>query len=213
MGYSLPDNFRRPYMAVSFSDFWRRWHISLSSWLRDYLYIPLGGNRMKTKFGVYRNLMLTMLLGGLWHGAAWHFVLWGFLHGSYLAVEKMVGAAAVTVENYRNGATLFLKRLLVFHAVVLTWLVFRCEDMSRLADYLQALVTFNAVESVTLGMAVCAAVVLFGFVAQWTNESVDLPDRFVRMPVAVKGLVYAAAAVLIMVFNFAGPRPFIYFRF
>src|SRR5215210_8875921 len=86
LGYQLPQNFNRPYMALSLQDFWRRWHMTLSRWLRDYLYIPLGGNR-KGKLTTYRNLMLTMLLGGLWHGASWNFVLWGFLHGSALAVN------------------------------------------------------------------------------------------------------------------------------
>ncbi len=91
LGYQLPENFRRPYAATSITDFWRRWHMSLSTWLRDYLYVSLGGNRMKTKLGVYRNLMLTMLLGGLWHGAAWTFVFWGFLHGLYLSIERALG--------------------------------------------------------------------------------------------------------------------------
>lgn len=213
MGYDLPDNFRRPYMAVSFSDFWKRWHISLSSWLRDYLYIPLGGNRMKTRFGTYRNLMLTMLLGGLWHGAAWHFVLWGFLHGGYLAVEKMVGSAAVTTASYRSRKSLFLKRIMVFHAVVLTWLVFRCEDMTALGHYLTALIRFEPVDGVTVGMLACAGVILFGWAAQWINEIASIPERFQAMPVVLKGAIYAAAVVLIMVFNFDGPRPFIYFRF
>ena len=213
MGYELPDNFRRPYMAVSFSDFWKRWHISLSSWLRDYLYIPLGGNRMRTRFGTYRNLMLTMLLGGLWHGAAWHFVLWGFLHGGYLAVEKLAGSAAVTSASYRSSVSLFLKRVLIFHAVVLTWLVFRCADLTALGQYLAALVRFETVERITLGMLACAGVVLFGWVFQWVNEITPLPERFQATPVFLKGAIYAAAVVLIMVFNFAGPRPFIYFRF
>ena len=86
-GFSLPDNFRRPYAAIGFSDFWQRWHISLSSWLRDYLYIPLGGNR-KGSVRTIVNLMATMLLGGLWHGASWTFVVWGGLHGIYLVVER-----------------------------------------------------------------------------------------------------------------------------
>jgi alginate O-acetyltransferase complex protein AlgI len=88
-GFSLPDNFRYPYAAIGFSDFWRRWHISLSSWLRDYLYVPLGGNRKGTG-RTYINLMLTMLLGGLWHGAAWTFVIWGGLHGIYLMAERFL---------------------------------------------------------------------------------------------------------------------------
>src|SRR6185369_5311298 len=87
LGFVLPENFRYPYAAIGFTDFWRRWHITLSSWLRDYLYIPLGGNR-RGEFRTYFNLMMTMLLGGLWHGASWTFVVWGALHGIYLCVEK-----------------------------------------------------------------------------------------------------------------------------
>jgi len=88
MGFDFPDNFRTPYFSRNFSEFWTRWHITLSSWLRDYLYIPLGGNRQGT-FNTYRNLMLTMLLGGLWHGASWVFVFWGFLHGLYLVGQRL----------------------------------------------------------------------------------------------------------------------------
>ena len=88
LGFVLPDNFRVPYAAMGFSDFWRRWHISLSSWLRDYLYIPLGGNR-KGNVRTWVNLFITMLLGGLWHGASWTFVFWGGLHGFYLAAERI----------------------------------------------------------------------------------------------------------------------------
>jgi alginate O-acetyltransferase complex protein AlgI len=91
LGFGLPDNFRCPYAAIGFSDFWRRWHISLSTWLRDYLYIPIGGNR-KGNLRTYANLMTTMLLGGLWHGASWTFVVWGGLHGLYLAAERWLKA-------------------------------------------------------------------------------------------------------------------------
>jgi alginate O-acetyltransferase complex protein AlgI len=89
LGFILPENFRYPYAAIGFADFWRRWHITLSSWLRDYLYIPLGGNR-KGEFRTYFNLMMTMLLGGLWHGASWTFVVWGAMHGIYLCIEKWI---------------------------------------------------------------------------------------------------------------------------
>ena len=110
LGFALPDNFRMPYAAIGFSDFWRRWHISLSTWLRDYLYIPLGGNR-GTELRTYVNLMLTMLLGGLWHGANWTFVVWGGLHGLYLAGERwirektgVVGEPVAAVEPPRARA-------------------------------------------------------------------------------------------------------------
>ena len=94
LGFALPDNFRYPYAATGFSDFWRRWHISLSSWLRDYLYIPLGGNRHGTR-RTQVNLVLTMLLGGLWHGAAWRFVVWGGLHGAYLMIERWLQSVSI----------------------------------------------------------------------------------------------------------------------
>src|SRR5436190_20064325 len=102
LGFVLPDNFLYPYAAIGFSDFWRRWHITLSSWLRDYLYIPLGGNR-KGKFRTYINLMLTMLLGGLWHCANWTFVVWGGLHGIYLWIEKAIRDSRSKVAKASEG--------------------------------------------------------------------------------------------------------------
>ncbi len=103
LGFTLPQNFLFPYAAVGFTDFWRRWHITLSSWLRDYLYIPLGGNRLG-KYRTYFNLMVTMLLGGLWHGANWTFVVWGALHGFYLWVEKAFRDA----RNKSKGIPMFV---------------------------------------------------------------------------------------------------------
>ena len=127
LGFSLPNNFRFPYAAIGFSDFWRRWHISLSTWLRDYLYIPLGGNR-KGPGRTYVNLMVTMLLGGLWHGASWTFVVWGGLHGLYLAVERFLqgrfaGAAIAQTWLYRVWLA-----LVTYLLVNLTWVFFRAQD-------------------------------------------------------------------------------------
>ncbi len=127
MGFHFMVNFRQPYLATSLQDFWRRWHISLSTWLRDYLYIPLGGNR-KGEARTYVNLLVTMLLGGLWHGANWTFVIWGFLHGGALAVERAVGSARREV----TAASWFwrgLKRILVFQFVCLTWIFFRAASL------------------------------------------------------------------------------------
>jgi len=210
MGYHLPDNFRRPYMAHSFSDFWKRWHISLSSWLRDYLYIPLGGNRMKTKWGVHRNLMLTMLLGGLWHGAAWHFILWGVLHGSYLSIERIF-----TGERSQPASALglMIKRLLIFHAVVLTWLVFRCENMHILGEYLAALMRTEMPGEITIGMLAAVCVIGFGLLIQWLGECYDLTTQFLRTPILFKSGCYTATSIAVMAFNFSGPMPFIYFQF
>lgn len=125
LGFQLPDNFRYPYGAIGFSDFWGRWHISLSTWLRDYLYIPLGGNR-KGMGRTYVNLMFTMLLGGLWHGAAWTFVVWGFLHGLYLIIERAINSR-FTLK--RKGVLLnLILAFLTFTAVNITWVFFRAED-------------------------------------------------------------------------------------
>src|SRR6202020_582541 len=119
-GYVLPENFDAPYLSSDLQEFWRRWHMSLSTWLRDYLYKPLGGSRggaLKT----YRNLMLTMVLGGLWHGAAWTFVIWGAFHGTLLVVEHALGG--------RLRAPGWLRWLVTFHLVVLGWIVFRAQSI------------------------------------------------------------------------------------
>jgi len=126
-GFVLPDNFNLPYSAQSFTEFWRRWHISLSAWLRDYLYIPLGGNR-KGKFRAYFNLLLTMLLGGLWHGANWNFVFWGGLHGIYLAFERVTGLNQIT-GSWKNAMTWF-KAAFILLIVSVTWVFFRSPSLS-----------------------------------------------------------------------------------
>lgn len=118
MGFEFPHNFNAPYQSINITDFWRRWNITLSGWLRDYLYIPLGGNR-KGKIRTYVNLIITMLLGGLWHGASWNFVLWGALHGSYLAIERFLSDRKIT---FPISST--LKRYLTFLLVTITWLTF-----------------------------------------------------------------------------------------
>jgi alginate O-acetyltransferase complex protein AlgI len=144
LGFILPQNFFYPYAAIGFSDFWRRWHITLSSWLRDYLYIPLGGNR-EGKFKTYRNIMITMLIGGLWHGANWTFVAWGGLHGVYLWVEKAISDSRAKISNAPTDDTPapviatasfgpdltgkkpagFLYALLTFLLICITWVFFR----------------------------------------------------------------------------------------
>jgi alginate O-acetyltransferase complex protein AlgI len=124
LGFSLPDNFRFPYAAVGFSDFWRRWHVSLSTWLRDYLYVPLGGNR-KGPGRTYVNLMLTMLLGGLWHGASWTFVVWGGLHGTYLAVERFLRERVGPNRWSRTLPFQIGLAMLTYFLVNLTWVFFR----------------------------------------------------------------------------------------
>ena len=133
-GIELPENFDDPYLATSITDFWRRWHMSLSHWLRDYLYIPLGGNR-HGPLRTYLNLFLTMLLGGLWHGASWTFVVWGGLHGLFLAVERLLGVRATAP----TGAALWIRRLVTFHLVCLAWVFFRAPTFGGAAQMLRGI--------------------------------------------------------------------------
>ena len=132
LGFDLMLNFRLPYSALDPSDFWRRWHISLSTWLRDYLYIPLGGNRHGT-WRTYRNLFLTMLLGGLWHGAAWTYVAWGAYHGCLLATHRALRSDQSSVPPARTGVQIWARRFVMFHLVCLGWMLFRADSISHFA--------------------------------------------------------------------------------
>ncbi|PYK39923.1 MAG: membrane-bound O-acyltransferase family protein [Verrucomicrobia bacterium] len=129
LGFHLKDNFRFPYAAIGFSDFWRRWHISLSTFLRDYLYIPLGGNQVRPVRAAI-NLVIVMFLGGLWHGAAWTFVVWGLLHGSYLVIERVIRVFFEDAPWAKNFATKFLAGLATYTAVCIAWVFFRASDFT-----------------------------------------------------------------------------------
>ncbi|MBW2280731.1 MAG: MBOAT family protein [Deltaproteobacteria bacterium] len=139
LGFRLPENFRYPYAAIGFSDFWRRWHISLSSWLRDYLYIPLGGNR-RGLHRAYANLMLTMLIGGLWHGASWTFVVWGGLHGLYLVAERFARAHAGHLAIWQSPPVRLAIGAATFAVVTGTWTFFRARDFPHAFDIASALI-------------------------------------------------------------------------
>jgi alginate O-acetyltransferase complex protein AlgI len=136
-GYDLLENFNFPYISTSFSEFWRRWHISLSTFLKEYLYIPLGGNR-KGNFRTYFNLTITMVLGGLWHGAAWSYAVWGAFHGLALAIERLINQTFHIKVDSRIGK--ILKGFMVFGFVTLAWLLFRL-PFNDVVDYLKAIAT------------------------------------------------------------------------
>ena len=142
LGFSLPDNFRFPYAAIGFSDFWRRWHISLSTWLRDYLYIPLGGNR-KGDLRTYANLMTTMLLGGLWHGASWTFVVWGGLHGLYLAAERWLTARFGGHAIWNRWLARLALALLTYFLINITWVFFRAQDFATAWRLIDTMLTLD----------------------------------------------------------------------
>ena len=133
LGFKIPENFDHPYEAASIREFWQRWHISLSTWLRDYLYIPLGGSRIST-LNTYRNLFITFGLGGLWHGAGWTFFIWGLLHGTYLSVERLIRGHKF--DRVRNPFLDTLMVILTFHLVCLSWVFFRAETFQKARDML-----------------------------------------------------------------------------
>jgi len=208
LGFHFPVNFRRPYLAQSITDFWHRWHISLSRWLRDYLYIPLGGNR-HGRLMTYRNLMLTMLLGGLWHGASWNFVIWGGYHGVLLSAEKATGTAAVTVGR----PWLQVPRMaLTFALACIGWVFFRA---ATLHDSMQVIgqMLHGARGHMLLGPWYLR-MIAFALLLAILEEKRDWFERVVKGP----AWVYASAmAALLIAVELAGvtevTMPFIYFQF
>ncbi len=210
LGFSLPDNFARPYAATDLQDFWRRWHISLSTWLRDYLYIPLGGNR-GGPFATYRNLMITMLLGGLWHGASWTFVLWGALHGGGLAATRMWQRARGDVVAGPVARAVGV--LVTFHFVCFAWIVFRSPDMATFVGVLRA-IGRGTTYVPNLAPSVLAAT--FGMLA-WHVSPVRWRDRartrLAALSPVVLGVLLFALALLLTRLRGTDPAPFIYFQF
>ncbi len=213
LGYRFQRNFNQPYRAETLADFWRRWHMSLSSWLRDYLYVPLGGNR-GGRIKTYRNLLLTMILGGIWHGAAWKFVIWGALHGGFLAVERMLSSRSpATHPSTRPLSRRALSVLVVFHFVCLCWIFFRAESVPRALEMIATLATpGNAPQLVTPWLA---SLIAFGLAVQFTPP--DLLERldriYQRIPVVIVGVL--AGLVLLLVEAIGGDETaaFIYFQF
>jgi len=211
-GFVLPENFRFPYASLGFSDFWRRWHISLSTWLRDYLYISLGGNR-RTTLRTYINLSITMLLGGLWHGASWNFVIWGGLHGIYLAAERAGRAIFAEAAFTRGGLFQLAARAGTFLLVAITWVFFRASDLE---SALQMLATMaSTVPSRLLVADQVSTVVVVSIstlIAHFALRETDLERVFDRLPASLKGPVLALP--LLSLFLVPGDdRAFIYFRF
>ena len=215
LGFQLPPNFRTPYQSTSVTEFWRRWHISLSGWLRDYLYISMGGNR-KGKLRTYFNLFMTMLLGGLWHGASWKFVLWGAMHGSVLAIEK---AFRIPKLTNKNVALKLMAGILTFHFVAFCWVFFRALDF---ANALNVIDNIGMLEwspqnwwSVIAGYQNVAIVMLIGFLwhfipQKWQDQQLLF---FHKIPVVGKVVLFAATIWIISATASSEVQPFIYFQF
>ena len=212
-GFKLPENFDAPYLSRSITEFWRRWHLSLSSWLRDYLYIPLGGSRHGAA-KTYRNLMATMLLGGLWHGASWTFVLWGGLHGLFLAVERLRGVRVE--EDASAGWTLgaIVRGLFTFQLVSITWVVFRASDFTELGIYVERMLTAwdGPSHGVDMGLRWAGALALLS-IGQLFMRRFDWQHTiWNRLPAAAQGAALAGLLLLVSAFQTEGVA-FLYFQF
>jgi alginate O-acetyltransferase complex protein AlgI len=218
MGFTLMDNFHHPYFASSITDFWRRWHISLSSWLRDYLYVPLGGSRhgpLKT----YRNLLLTMLLGGLWHGASWNFVLWGAYQGGLLAVERLLGGRRLIADWFAaktlaGRARWGLRVLATFYLVCLGWILFRCQDAGQLHRMVGAYLDprgWVRMSALPLGQVLLLIAPVLA--VDTADFLLRREQSMLRAPWPFRALVYFVALYVFLIFGKFESNAFIYFQF
>ena len=224
LGFVLPENFRYPYGAIGFSDFWRRWHITLSAWLRDYLYIPLGGNR-KGEGRTYINLMLTMLLGGLWHGASWTFVAWGGLHGIYLWVEKfirdrfsttthqpVIATAGVSMQSTSGS---FIYALFTFFLITLTWVFFRAGTFTQAWQMLGSMfgiiddgdALLKSIDVIKVWVILSITVVM-----HWWMRDTSVLTVAYKIPWWILSIVWAVM-VLAIILAQESSSAFIYFQF
>ena len=226
LGFVLPENFRYPYAAIGFSDFWRRWHITLSAWLRDYLYIPLGGNR-KGEGRTYINLMLTMLIGGLWHGANWTFVFWGGLHGFYLWVEKLIrdklapkpklqpGLVTAGFTSSDNRSAAFIYALFTFFLINVTWVFFRATTFDQSWQMLGSM--FGIIEGgepllTSLAIIKVWVIVSLMVVVHWWMRDTSVLQLAYKIPWWLVAIAWAFM-LLAIIFSQESSSSFIYFQF
>lgn len=218
MGFSLMDNFRRPYFSESITEFWQRWHISLSSWFRDYLYIPLGGNRVPLRRWA-ANIMIVFVASGLWHGAAWTFVTWGALHGSYILIGYMISR---TIHINSTSKSYRLARVfLTFSLVLFAWIFFRANSVGDayyivnhlfddfgIWDYAQSLSIQRQLE-LFLSFFFIGALLVF----EYSEERFNIIGRFDQQSAWVRWPIYYLILMMILMFGVFGRSEFIYFQF
>ena len=217
LGFRFPLNFDSPYQSRNITEFWRRWHISLSTWLRDYLYISLGGNR-KGQVRTYANQMITMLLGGLWHGASWRFIIWGGLHGVALIVHKLY-SSRFPMRNagfnpWRNALRIFI----TFHFVCFCWIFFRAANITTVGEILsQILYNFNLglVPEFVQGYRVVLMLMIIGYLLHFIPREAEVAaqETITSMPLAGKAAFMVGVIILVIQTKSAGIQPFIYFQF
>jgi len=212
LGFKFPENFKQPYRAVSITDFWRRWHITLSSWMRDYLYIPLGGNRVSSNYRLYSNLIFVFAISGFWHGASWNFLIWGLFHGTFLILDRLF------LRDWLKRLPLFAARIFTFTVVLLGWVFFAIEDFSVALDFISTMCCNSLLEigEWSIQIATLSTKQLFILLSAILFTSTALYDRInlpkskpVIMAVVGMGLWLLSVSYL----SGSGFNPFIYFRF
>ena len=220
LGFKIPINFNKPYFATSPSDFWKRWHISLSSWLRDYLYIPLGGNR-KSPSKTYLNLFTVMFLGGLWHGASWNFVIWGLLHGAYLAFHKIISDKFPFLKNhgfFKTRIGFLISIIITQYFVFLAWIPFRAQSLDDILYSMQKYIIFdfelsNALDYIMIHKFALSFVLLFiilHFISYKKGNLVQTISNF-KSPYWI---LFLTSIMLLIFFFYPGEQiNFIYFQF
>lgn len=214
LGFKLPINFNAPYKAATITEFWQRWHISLSSWLRDYLYIGLGGNR-KGNMRTYINLFLTMLLGGLWHGASWRMVIWGAIQGGALAIERYFGIKKWTEKSKVNRAIGFF---ITFNLFTFTLLFFRAQSHTIAVDMIQQMINYFHPEvfiQFINGYPLVFILIIIGYITHFTPQKFDdwMQTWITNLPLVGKALLIAAVIWIVAQFKATDIQPFIYFQF
>lgn len=215
MGFTFPENFNAPYISKNISEFWRRWHITLGNFMRDYLYIPLGGNRVKSKGRLYFNLWIVFLLSGLWHGASWNFVIWGAFHGFFLVLDRLF------LVKLLNRLGSFVSIVLTFFIVVVGWSIFRIEDFESLKLFMGKLFAFdfNSVELAPEVIFTFVIAVLFSFISSfsWGEKLQSFVFNNNEKSIKLNTLFYSVSIILfaLSAASIAGTdfNPFIYFRF
>jgi alginate O-acetyltransferase complex protein AlgI len=208
LGYNLMENFKTPYFSKSITEFWRRWHISLSSWLRDYLYINLGGNR-KGKIFTYRNLMITMLLGGLWHGASWNFVIWGFLHGLYLGIERLYKFP--TYIDSKSTISKVISRVVCFNLVCFAWIFFRAETLSKSIGIISRICEVDFFLNLKITDSNIFISIIFNIIIFLALE--NFIKNISKNKTLKISFIHAMLIVLIVLFGVNEGSQFIYFQF
>jgi alginate O-acetyltransferase complex protein AlgI len=220
LGFKIPKNFNKPYFAISPSDFWNRWHISLSSWLRDYLYIPLGGNR-KSSSRTYFNLLTVMFLGGLWHGASWNFVIWGLLHGSYLVFHKIITDKFPSLNNhsfFKSKFGIIISIIITQYFVFLAWIPFRVHGLDDILYSMQKYIIFdfelsNAFDFILLHKFALSFVFLFIILHFISYKKENLVQTISNFKLRYWIMFLVTIMLLIFFFNPGGNQNFIYFQF